>query len=271
MKVSVLMSVYAKDHSRYLDQALQSIANQTHKNFELILVEDGPIGKDLSDVISKFRSLITLRSVRLINNQGLAKALNKGIEHCKSDFIARMDADDIMLSSRLEKQLRFFETHPETDILGTWAINIDQDGNEVMDRKTLTNHNDIKKYVWTCPMIHPSVMFKKESLLAVGGYNESLQRHQDYELWFRCAKANMKFANIPEPLIKYRFADAWNIKNDFKTMWSQVRVGWKGCRLVNAPLFAYLGVTLPLIKVVLPKRLIANQGRVFRKLDPRKV
>ena len=269
MSVSIVMSVYAGDKAHYLECALQSIADQTLKNHELVLVEDGAIGADLQAVINRFRSSIPITSVALKKNQGLATALNAGISYCKNELIARMDADDIMLPQRLEKQRKHFLIHPETDILGTWAIDIDHNGKAGMIRKTPVRNEDIIKKIWSCPMIHPSVMIKKKSLLIAGGYDESLPRHQDYDLWFRCAKANMKFANIPEVLLKYRFTDEWNIKNDFNTMWSQVKVGWKGCHRVNAPLYAYLGVTLPLMKVVLPKRLIASAGKVFRKFDPR--
>jgi glycosyltransferase involved in cell wall biosynthesis len=269
MTVSILMSVYAGDKARYLEGALQSILDQTMKSYELVLVEDGDIGNDLKEVIDRFRSSITIKSVVLDQNMGLAKALNVGINHCKSILIARMDADDIMLPTRLEKQIKYLHKNPDVDILGSWAYDINADENQLSLRKVPAAHQDIIKYIWTCPLIHPSVMLKKQSLLDVGLYNENITRRQDYELWFRCAKAGLKFANIPEPLLLYRFTDAWFDKNNSSVLWQQVKMGWRGCRMLKLGPFAYIGTAFPLFKILLPKKAGMKLSGLIKRIDPR--
>lgn len=269
MAVSIVMSVYSGDKAHYLECALQSVADQTLKNYELVLVEDGTIGADLQAVINRFRSSIKIKSVPLKQNKGLATALNAGISNCKNELIARMDADDIMLPNRLEKQLEYFRQNPHTDILGSWAYDIDAEGNKLSLRKVPATHQKIMKYIWTCPLIHPSVMFKKQSLLNVGLYNESIARRQDYELWFRCAAAGLQFANIPEPLLLYRFTEAWFDKNNASVLWQQAKMGWRGCRMLKLGPMAYIGTAFPLLKILLPKKAGMKLSGLIKRIDPR--
>ncbi len=272
MTLSVVLSVYAREKPVYLEQALESIwDNQTLRPGEIVLVEDGALTPGLYNLIDSWKNKLqnNLLIVKLSENKGLASALNAGIKHSSGDYIARMDTDDISLPARFEKQVAFLQNNPDVDILGTWAHDIDAEGNKLSLRKVPATHQKIMKYIWTCPLIHPSVMFKKQALLDVGLYNESIARRQDYELWFRCAAAGLQFANIPEPLLLYRFTEAWFEKNNASVLWQQAKMGWRGCRMLKLGPVAYIGTAFPLLKILLPKKAGMKVAALFKRVDPR--
>lgn len=272
MKFSVLISLYAKERPDYLNQALKSVWNdQNVKPNEIVLVKDGPLTSSLEKVLEDFsKTCNVLNILSLNNNMGLSKALNIGLSHCEFDYVARMDTDDICRSDRFEKQLLFFENNPEVDIVGSFTKKIDEAGKELDSIKVPISNNDIKKLIWTCPFIHPSVMFKKKKILSVGSYNpNSGPRQDDFELWFRCAAAELKFANIPENLLYYRFF-ADNIKkNNLKVGWYRFKVGYKGCRKLNLGLIAYIGIIVPLVRALLPYPLNMYFYKILDKINPR--
>lgn len=97
------------------------------------------------------------------------------------------------------------EEHDEVDVLGSGCVEIDYGGVERDIRLMPADHEAIVDALWSCPLIHPSIMFRREKILAVGGYDDGLRRRQDYELWFRAAQQGIRFGNIQKPLIQYRF------------------------------------------------------------------
>lgn len=272
MTLSVLISVYAREKPGYLNKALESIWDQQLlKPSEIVLVEDGSLTPELHSVVGSWKYKLQKKFlvVTLPENKGLASALNEGIKHCSGDYIARMDSDDISLPRRFEKQIAYFQENPGVDILGTWAYDIDAKGDKLSLRKMPAAHQKIVKYLWACPLIHPSVMFKKQSLLGVGLYKEGIIRRQDYELWFRCAAGGLYFANIPEPLLLYRFTNAWFEKNNASVLWQQAKIGWRGCRMIKSGPLAYLGAAFPLLKVLLPKQASTRISGLIKRIDPR--
>ena len=118
MNISVLMSVYHREKAEYLDQALESLRWQTHSPAEVVLVEDGPIGSELSKVISRYESSLPIKRIPLSENIGLGAALRVGTEYCTCDWIARFDTDDICLPHRLQRQVEYLSQHPNVDLLG---------------------------------------------------------------------------------------------------------------------------------------------------------
>jgi len=192
------MSVYNAE--KYLHEAIESILNQTFTEFEFIIVNDGSTDTSLK-IIESYKD----ERIVIINqkNTGLPKALNKGIDKSKSNFIARMDADDISLSERLERQYAFLMGNPGCVIVGSNAILIDMNGNYIYTTSNKTSDNEIKKGLPDTSLLHPSVMFKKNIFYSAGKYCESMLKGQDYVLFNRMAKFG-EFYNIKEPLIKYR-------------------------------------------------------------------
>lgn len=270
--VSVLMSVYAGDEAKWFDEALRSVLlEQTLKPAQLVLVIDGKLSPDLDAVISHYQSQYAdvIDVVRLAKNQGLAHALNAGLSHCKYELVARMDADDISAPERLATQYDYFGAHEDLDILGTAAVDISAHGEEVGKRGVPTEHAELYKLMWTCPLIHPSVMFKKSKILAVGGYSETLKRRQDYELWFRCAEQGYQFANLPQALIRYRVTDDSLKRNSLSVAWNQYKIGLRGVSSLGLGFKARLGVAFPVIKALLPTPLRKLLIRLANMFDPR--
>ena len=120
-KFSVLLSVYYKEDINFFIQAFNSIIKQTLQPNEIILLKDGALTTELDSIIAEYKILYpNLKVISLLENQGLGKALNEGLKYCTNDLIARMDTDDISLSTRFEKQVHFMKTHPEIDVCSAW-------------------------------------------------------------------------------------------------------------------------------------------------------
>ncbi|TGG88018.1 glycosyltransferase [Geotoga petraea] len=201
------MSVYIKEKPEYLDRALKSILiDQTLKPAEVVIVEDGPISEELKKIIEKYKKDFTeiIKSIKIKENKGLGDALNIGLKKSSYDIVARMDTDDIALPNRFEKQFNFFIKN-DFDVVGTNIIEFENNENNIIGYKNVPEtHNEIVKYSKKRnPINHPSVMFKKESVLKSGNY-EKMLGFEDYYLWVRMIMKGYKFYNIQEPLLKFR-------------------------------------------------------------------
>ena len=200
-KISVVMSVY--NGEKYLREAIESILKQTFSDFEFIIVNDGSTDSSLS-IIQSYSD----ERIRLINNEkniGLTKSLNKALKLAGGEYIARQDAEDISLLNRFEEQMKYFEKHPETALLGTSFYKINRDGEGIGKRIALANPgNALFK---ENQFMHGSVMFRKEVIDNLGGYNELIRYSQDYELWLRIAK-HYQTRNLTKALYKFRYHDS---------------------------------------------------------------
>lgn len=198
-KISVVMSVY--NGEKYLREAIDSILNQTFADFEFIIIDDGSTDES-SDIIKSYNDprIILIRQ----KNKGLAAALNVGIKAARGKYIARMDADDISAQSRLEKQILFMESNPVCVALGTNAVVINEDGEELYKTDLPLDNETIKSLVVTgCPFYHGSVMLKRDTLFAVDGYNEEVRMAQDDFLWIKIQNHGY-FYLVKEALYYYR-------------------------------------------------------------------
>jgi glycosyltransferase involved in cell wall biosynthesis len=207
-EISVIMSVYNSD--QYLKQAVESILNQSFTDFEFIITDD--CSTDGSAEILENYKLKDKRIILLRNSEniGLTKSLNSMLEMAKGKYIARMDADDISLPERFNKQHDFMERNPEIGVLGA---NIRYFGivNKITDHPI--EHDEIKiELLFECIMNHPSIFMRKKVIDEHKiRYNENFRISQDYELWSRMIN-NTKFANLKDVLIDYRF-EKTNITN----------------------------------------------------------
>lgn len=204
---SVLMSVYKKDDSSFLITAIESMLKQTILCEQFIVVEDGPLSEDLQRVIDGYavKQPELFSVVKLSENMGLGKALDKGLEVCRNDLVARMDADDISLPSRCEKLLDLFEKNPKLGLAGT---NIDEfyddPQNIVSSRKVPYDYESIRKFMRRrSPFNHPTVMFKKSEVVRCGGYGK-MKRKQDFDLFARMLNMDCYALNINESLLLFR-------------------------------------------------------------------
>ena len=206
-KYCVLMSVYYKEIAEHLEAALMSMLDQTLLPSQIVLVADGPLTDQLEEVISRISSISDglLEIIRLKSNSGLATALNTGLEHCRYEYVARMDSDDISLPDRCERQLRFMTRHG-LDISSGTIEEFSDDPGEVETLKTLPLSQDaILRYAKTRnPFNHPCVMFRRSRITALGGYDNNYPFFEDYQLWVRLLRNGARCANIKKPLLRMR-------------------------------------------------------------------
>ena len=182
-RVSVVMAVF--NGERYLREAIDSILNQAFTDFEFIIIDDG--STDQSYIILKNYAKKDNRIVLVRNedNIGLSRSLNRGLELAKGEYIARMDADDVSLVGRLAAQAAFLDAYPDVGVLGTAACVIDPLGNLGEEIKFPIDHALLRWRLcfFENPIIHPTVMMRKEAVLRVDGYNPELDTSQDHNLW----------------------------------------------------------------------------------------
>jgi glycosyltransferase involved in cell wall biosynthesis len=199
--VSVVMPAF--NAATFLDEAVQSILDQTFRDFEFIIVDDGSTD-DTARILQKYTYADDRVKVYRQENQGMIAALNRGCRMAQGQFIARMDADDISLPHRLERQLEFLKGHPEIGIVGTRASKIDEEGSIIGEWHLPSNPKVLK---WTlffrvC-VIHPTVLMRREILAKSNFYRSEAIYADDWDLWLR-ASAIAEFGNTPEILFKYR-------------------------------------------------------------------
>lgn len=278
VKFSVLLSVYWKEKPEYLKRAIESIYfDQTLKPQEIILIEDGELTKELYGVIESLKERIGEKIFKVISlekNMGLGNALKIGIENCSYEYIARMDTDDISYPERFEKQFLYLKENPNVDVLGSYMSefsgNID---NIICIKDCPANNIDMKKYMkLRDPVNHPSVVFKKSSVLAAGNYQEIFLNEDSY-LWGRMLVKGFEFRNILEPLVYFRINDetykrrgGWRyIKAEYELQKKFLEIG-----LVNK--FEFLrNITLKNIVRILPnsirkliyKKILRKRNRII--------
>lgn len=270
MSVSVLISCYYKENPKYLEEALNSVKNQTMLADEIIIVEDGPLTDELYDVLDTFTRELPIKRIPLKENVGLGAALNIGLKQCENDIVIRMDTDDICYEDRFKLQYEYLINNPEVDILGGWARDIDAGGNIIAERKYPTSHSDIYRLMWTNPLIHPAIALRRNKILSIGSYDPAVVRRQDYDLWIRAASQGLIIENLPNFLIKYRFTDNYYKKNNTKVAFKQAMMGYRGAKKLKLPFYTRIAVFAPVLRSLLPKGLIGPVHRLMSKFDPRK-
>lgn len=224
MNLSVLMSVYLKEKPEYLETCLQSLAEQTLKADEVILVEDGPISSDLKAIIERFREQLNIISIPLNENVGLACALNEGLQHCSYNLVARMDTDDITTPERFEKQLAFMQANPDVAASSGFIEEFNDVGEVLSQRSLPLEHDMLVRFAKRrSPLSHPAVIFRKEAVLAVGGYPE-FRNAQDYALWSLLIVKGYKLANLSDRLVKMRTGSEMMSRRGFTFLKREVKL-----------------------------------------------
>jgi glycosyltransferase involved in cell wall biosynthesis len=199
VEVTVLLPVY--NGEQYLHETMRSILGQTYTGFEFLIVDDGSTDSTQAIINSyddpRIRLLVNDRRLKL------SGALNRGIDEARGRFIARMDADDIALPGRLEKQVEYLNAHPEVGICGT-AIEVFGSTKRRTDVYPMTRE-DIRSYaLFDCPFCHPTVMIRKELFNNHQlRYDGSFYPTEDFELWARAVEL-FPTANLPDVLLRYR-------------------------------------------------------------------
>ncbi|WP_374494990.1 glycosyltransferase [Zoogloea sp.] len=267
---SVLMATYGRDDAGHLEQALDSLLGQSLPASEVVLVEDGPIGDAARAVIADRRTALNIQSVVMPRNVGLASALNAGLQRCHHEIVVRFDSDDVALPQRFARQISAFDVSPELDVMGSYAQEMDSAGAPGRIRTMPVSHGAILATLWACPLIHPTVAYRRSRILAIGGYRSDLRRSEDYDLWFRCAKAGMRFANLPEALILHRFDETSHMRHAFRDALERATTGYRGASLLGMPWWKRAACFVPLVRAVLPLPLRHGAYRLLSRFDPRR-
>jgi hypothetical protein len=208
-QLSLLLPVWAGDRPDFLTEAFRSsVQEQTRQPDQVVIVRDGPVGAALAARIAELAdsSPVPVDVVALDRNVGLGPALDAGLDACKYDVVARMDADDISLPHRFAVQMPIIESG--VDIVGSGLLEFGAHPDDVVGTRTPpTDPADIRARArFAVPFNHPTVVYRREAVAAVGGYTD-FALMEDYLLWAKMIVAGARVANVAEPLVKYRIGD----------------------------------------------------------------
>ncbi len=226
-KVSVIMSVYMEP-LEWLHKSIDSILNQTFKDFEFIIICDNPEYKEGIELLNEYCKKDD-RIIVIYNEQniGLTKSLNKGLEIARGRYIARMDADDISLPKRFQRQIKYMEQNPNVAACGTYAKTIDEKGKMLSQWVRETDPLIIRsQMLFKSPIIHPSAFFRRIVNGAPIVYDEEYVCAQDYALWASlCGKYDL--FNVNEILLLYRLSGSQisSKKKDLQQYYSRKIIG----------------------------------------------
>lgn len=262
--ISVLMSVYDRENPEYLDKALASIYNQTLPPKEVVLVEDGPISSNLESIIKKYPSL---KRVSIPVNLQLGRALQTGLKECKYKYIARMDSDDIAAPNRLELQYKYLRSHPKISVVGGDIAEFLEEGKiKRVKHMPLTYEKLLRYGKFRNPLNHMTVMFKKDDIAEIGGY-EHFPLLEDYHLWSRLLARGYKLANIPQVLVWARIGENFADKRGGFTYFKQYsKLRYVQLKLGYTNILEYaIGVILSFIMTIQPSRMRNVVYRLLRK------
>ena len=265
-KFSVSICVYGGDNAAHFDTAMDSIFNQTLPPDEVVLVVDGPVGENISAVIKKYEARGNLKVVALEQNEGHGNARRRGMAECSHELVALMDADDISVNTRFEKQIGIFKNHHDLSVVGGLIKEFTGERENIVGtRQVPMLDSDIKEYMKRrCPMNQVTVMFKKSDVKSAGGYIDWFCE-EDYYLWLRLALNNKSFYNIQENLVYVRVGkEMYQRRGGVKYFMSEARL--QGFMLKNK----IIGISRYIINVM--QRLILQvlmpnslRGWVFKK------
>lgn len=236
MGISVIMSVYYKEKPSYLDASIQSIwTEQTLKPQCIIIVEDGNIGSNLDNVITKWKSELGDKLVIHKNktNLGLTKSLNTALTYVKTEYVARMDSDDISDPKRFERQTKYLETHPDVAIVGGAMQEFNNSNPKLNVRHYPRNNEEVMHTIYKAsPLAHPTVMMRSEIFRNGLKYDERYRTSQDIALWFDAICAGYKIGNIDDITLYFRRDDEMFRRRSRAKAWNEFRIYMNGVRRV---------------------------------------
>lgn len=202
--VSVVLPVYAGSRADHLDEALRSIAGQTRRADEVLVVLDGPVGPDVEDLLARATGVTV---VRCPEHRGLGPALSAGVLAAQGEWLARMDADDVALEHRLARQLSFAQ-ESGCDLVGAAMLEFSGTTAQVTGERMMPLEHDaiVGRLRWSNPINHPTVLVRREAVLRAGNYRD-VPTLEDYDLWVRMAREGAVLANVPDALVLFRADD----------------------------------------------------------------
>ena len=202
LPITVLLAVY--NGQQYLREAIDSILSQTFRDFEFLIIDDGSTDNTLF-ILNEYARRDSRIKLVTRPNKGLTYTLNEGIFLARGEFLARMDADDICLPQRFEKQLAYLRQHPECVLVGSRVQLMDPEGLPLREMSQEQSHQEIDdahlNRGW--PVVHPATMMRLSAIKQIGGYRDEFNTLEDLDLFLRLAEVG-KLANLPDVLLRYR-------------------------------------------------------------------
>ena len=249
-KVSVIMGVY--NGMDTLKEAIESIINQTYSNWELIVCDDQSTDESLSTLKTYALKDNRIKVITNSKNSGLAASLNHCLKYVSGTYIARMDADDLSVPERLEKQVEFLEKNPEINLVGTEMQEFSEKGyGDIVKNKKNPTKYDVPK---GAPFCHATIMIRTQTMRNLGGYRISkhTMRTEDVDLWYRFFAGGYKGENIEEPLYLVRMDDAAYKRRKLKYMVHASYIIWYGTTMLKLPVYYKVYCIKPLLSWLLP-------------------
>lgn len=264
-KVSVIMGTF--NGERTLAQSIDSIISQDFKNWEFIICDDCSTDKTNQILQEYAQKDSRIKVIRNSKNSKLAHSLNRCLELCQGQYVARMDDDDESLPNRFSKQVEFLEKHPEYAVVGTNVF--------ITDGKNIYSENIVKEILDRMDIIsgktfiHPTIMMRKDVYRQLGGYNISrrTQRCEDLDLWYRFYANNFKGYNIQKSLYIYREDINALKKRTLKSAFFTALTIFNGFRLLKAPFYKYILVIKPIIATLIPKFILMKRHNLHRNIS----
>lgn len=255
------MCVYHGDHAEYFDEALASVYNQTRRPDEVVLTVDGPVSKDIDEIIAKYQQTENMKVVRLEKNMGHGVARRTGLASCSCELVAIADADDINVRTRFEQQVNYFEDNPNLSVISSGCYHFSDSINNVLYEELLPETDtEIKAFLKKrCPLCQASTMFRKSEVEKAGGYQDWYHA-EDYYLWVRMFLKGAVFANTHESLLYVRSNPDYVVRRGgwryFKSLARLFTFMLKN-EVIGLPTYLYNVLTRFVAQVLLPGNLRA--------------
>ena len=203
--ISVLVPIYYKENIKTINKCLTSIASQTVKPEEIVCALDEPSTPEIEEIIDTFARVNEIKIVKCYSKRGsgLGAVLRIGVDNCTSDYIARMDADDIAISERLEREKDFLDKYQNIDVVGSNIAEFENNIDEIIAYRNVPEDDVACKQMLKRrdPINHMTAMFRRDSVLKAGNYPSDMKSCEDTYLWTRFYAAGLNFANIQENLV----------------------------------------------------------------------
>lgn len=267
-ELSVLMSLYIKEKPEFARACFDSLLRQTVQADEWVIVEDGPLSKEMYELLNEYQEKHPglIKRIPFKENQGLGLALRAGVPECKNELIARMDTDDIAREDRFEKQLALFENKPDLDICGSQIAEFDESPNRIVSKRVVPIEDEkIKKYQKRRDAFnHMTVMYKKSSVIKAGNYQSCLLM-EDSLLWANMFNSGAIGQNINDYLVYVRIGKDMFERRGGIEYYKKYKAGRKQIYktgFINWWDYRYT-LLLQFIVAILPNRI---RGFIFKKV-----
>lgn len=234
-KISVLMAVHNSINPSHLHAAFESLHQQTLQPSQIVLIEDGPLSRELRGVIAKWRWVWRRRLtlVRNRTNRGLTFSLNRGIGQVRYPLIARMDSDDVAHPERFERQARFLARHRDIAVVGGAVEEFGPAASHNTRHYPLTHDAVLHSIHRASPLAHPAVMMRRKMFRARLRYNERYRTSQDIALWFDAICAGYRIANLRETVLYYRIDNDTFRRRATEKAWGELKIYCNGIRRLH--------------------------------------